>query len=479
MGSGRGVSGRVGIAALLCLASAAAGHASPLLEVMSSPAVPGPTMGASQRDSLAHVFYRGNDLPPAPDTAELRRLEARLHSAPPYEVAELRRLFGEDRELLAYAVRDTDGDGVRDFRISEYRGRFFEGDLDLDGDGVDNVFDAAPYDPDTGGTDTDGDSAPDTGFADADGDGVPDHLDLWPTGSELDDIQQGLLADFDLILLERSGRITLPLARAVDDMVRVIHGTVPVTLRTVAVEERLLLSGDPEDHGLMLGQTRTLTVCTAGLDGAEPLLLLGLLAHEMDHAFQLALDYDLEHPLVENQREHFPHGAFAESLEPFGWTLDERTGEPGEPHVLYTPQFTMSGPEYRYLGATPRWWSRWLARMEDTSGDAYLRDRRLVRLGVVGPYSLTTPWEWRADHATASLYNRMEAHLSLHPSAWVAVSSTELSGRMLRATRAYWPYYDYRNAAHTPIADHLARARPLSDAALTHLVDRYVVPLGD
>src|SRR5690606_9919552 len=171
----------------------------------------------AQRDSLRRVYYRNNDAPPPPSAAELRRLDRDLATAPPVEVKELYDLFGDDTELLAYATRDTDNDGVLDYRVSEYRGKFFEGDIDVDGDGIRNVYDAAPYDRRVGGVDRDGDGIPDKpgSFADRDGDGIPDHLDWSRRKPEpLPELQANLFRDFGVILVERSSRCTPALAQA-------------------------------------------------------------------------------------------------------------------------------------------------------------------------------------------------------------------------------------------------------------------------
>ena len=46
--------------------------------------------------------------------------------------------------LGAYAVRDLDGDEIPDYRIGK-DGILYEGDDDVDGDGVFNALDASPY----------------------------------------------------------------------------------------------------------------------------------------------------------------------------------------------------------------------------------------------------------------------------------------------------------------------------------------------
>jgi hypothetical protein len=79
-----------------------------------------------QRDSLAAVFYRGNPLPPPPTDLELKEVRTKVRKAPRWERRLLRQLYGRDRELWVYATRDSDGDGIFDFRVSDYYGRFLD-----------------------------------------------------------------------------------------------------------------------------------------------------------------------------------------------------------------------------------------------------------------------------------------------------------------------------------------------------------------
>jgi hypothetical protein len=98
-----------------------------------------------QRESLAAVFYRDNPLPPPPTDLELKQVRTKVRKAPRWERRLLRQLYGRDRELWVYATRDSDGDGIFDFRVSDYYGRFLEGDTDLDGDGIVNILDDRPF----------------------------------------------------------------------------------------------------------------------------------------------------------------------------------------------------------------------------------------------------------------------------------------------------------------------------------------------
>ena len=103
-----------------------------------------------QRQSLAHVFYRGNPLPKQPSAEEIAATREMIRLAQPWERSLLEALYPDDPELWVYATRDSNGDGLLDFCGSDYYGRFLEGDTDLDGDGIDNVLDPDPFNLATG-----------------------------------------------------------------------------------------------------------------------------------------------------------------------------------------------------------------------------------------------------------------------------------------------------------------------------------------
>lgn len=439
-------------------------------------------LAQAQRDSLRWVFYRGNDMPPPPTPTEQRRLERDLATAPPVEVQELRGLYGNDGELLAYATRDTDNDGVLDFRISEYRGKFFEGDIDLDGDGIRNVYDSAPYDSSIGGVDQNHDGIPDKpgSFADRDGDGIPDHLDWSRRKPEpLPEQQAKLFRDFGVILVERSSRFTPELVQAVDDTLRFVFRERLATLRTIAVEEKLLIDPDLGDNGFMLAQTQTLTLCTKSIEGAEPIVLLGLVIHEVAHAWQLAQDFDEHNLAAENVKMHFPPGHFTRSLERYGWKVDRATLDEGYHHRLYWPHFYATSPRYLYRGSSPHEWAVWFEDVQAESGPEFLRNSPAVTWGMVGPYSLTSPWEWHADHLMAALYNRVDRGISEHDNRTYRNIAGLLRDAMLDAVQSQWSRYDYRNAVGTSVDRELGRRFAVTEEEIEILVDRYVIPLAD
>jgi hypothetical protein len=102
-----------------------------------------------------------------------------------------------------------------------------------------------------------------------------------------------------------------------------------------------------------------------------------------------------------------------------------------------------------------------------------------VTWGMVGPYSLTSPWEWHSDQLMASVYNRIDRGVGEHHNRAYRKIASLLRARMLQTVRGQWYRYDYRNAAGTSIDRELARQFELTAAELETLVDRYVIPLAD
>ena len=151
--------------------------------------------------SLDYIYYRNNPPVPAATSLELQGAAQRLRSMPTGERDFLTRLYGDDFELIAYALRDTDNDGLTDYRINE-DSRFIENDTDVDGDGVFNARDADPYDSGITGED-------------ANGNGVPDHVDWeFMDNRSYANLQARMLRDFDIIMVERNSHFTEKLAQA-------------------------------------------------------------------------------------------------------------------------------------------------------------------------------------------------------------------------------------------------------------------------
>lgn len=458
-----------------------------------------PELHPEQVRSLSLVYYRARDDVQAaslqvqlPGDEEVARYRQKREGMNEEARAVLDDVFGADDRLKALAVRDSDGDGLADYRISDYFGKFNEGDLDVDGDGIRNVLDSHPYDAKRGGRDTNGDGAPDVAFTDANHNSLPDHLDWAMLGREpeLASIQAGLYRDFHIALVERDAEFDIPLARAVDDVIRRVYGArlAPTSglpnLRTIAVERTALLNQQlAEEAGAdmdaqVLYSSQSLVVYDAGRSVSEAVGLLGLLVHEIGHAWHMSLDWDAAHPQRENARNDFPAPVFVRTVEPFGWSSsgyfdgELKDDLPVRPQFLYTG---ISEPEFLYRGQSAQDWAEWLEEIYSILGERedYLEDERIASRGIVGDYSLTTPYEWFGDNVQAYVLSTLEdATLSgLEPEEAAAAR-----GKLTQALRAIWPGFCHRNLGPDARA-YFAETFPMPPADRDALVRRYLLPI--
>jgi len=458
-----------------------------------------PELHPEQVRSLSLVYFRARDDAqasslevPLPGDEEVARYKEQRERMNEEAAAILDDVYGADDRLKALALRDSDGDGLADYRVSDYFGKFSEGDLDVDGDGVRNVLDSNPYDPKRGGRDTNGDGTPDANFADTNRNSLPDHLDWAVMGrdAELASIQAGLYRDFHIALVERDAEFDLPLARAVDDVIRRVYGGrlaassgLP-NLRTIAVEQTALLNQQlAEEAGTdmdaqALYNSQSLVVYDAGRGVEDPIGLLGLLVHEIGHAWHMSLDWDAAHPERENGRNDFPASVFVRTVAPFGWSTNGYfDGElsddlPVRPQFLYTG---ISEPEFLYRGKSAQDWAEWLNEIYAELGEPedYLEDERFTSRGIVGDYSLTTPYEWYGDNVLAYVLVTLEdaALAGLEPDQ--AASARE---KLTEALRAIWPGFYHRNLGADARA-YFAETFPIAQADRDLLVRRYILPI--
>ena len=428
-------------------------------------------LGRQQRDSLTNVFYRDNAPPPAPTPQEIRLAREKMRDAEPWERELLESLYPDDPELWAYAIRDSDEDGVFDFRVSDYYGRFLEGDTDLDGDGLDNVLDEAPY------AVADGTGGPDT---------IPGGLDWAQLGkpSEMVRIQGDLFDQNRILLVERSAEFTPELAQAVYDVITKVYreifadsGMLP-TLRIIATEESSLLDREDEagasDFAQVLPATQTLEIYRRGID-APPAIQLGFLAHEIAHNIQFSLDYDAQRQEEIIRRNYFAAAHFFDLVEPYGWTIVPTEADPEAEFNLFRPQYVSQEPyEYLYMGEPLEDWEAWLAAIyEEVGEDAYLTDERITEMHILGDYSLSGPWEWYSDEVIAYVYLAMLDSLvdRCQPSEWEALRMAFQKETVERE----WPYFRFENARDDDIQIHLRQVYPMDSAEVSQLAESYLL----
>jgi hypothetical protein len=458
-----------------------------------------PELRPDQVASLGYVYYAARTPEQTaalavtlPDEAEVARFLEQRKTMNEESLAYLDDFYGTENRLKALAIRDTDGDGLADYRVSDYFGKFSEGDVDVDGDGVRNVYDSHPYDKRTGGSDGDGDGIPDAGFVDGNRNGLPDHLDWAAQGrqAEMASIQLGLFRDYKIALVERDAQFDLSLARAVDDAVRRLYRDyfeskeMMPTLRTVAVEHTALLNetvaeeANDETSAQVFSQTQSLTIYDAGRDAEDDLALLGLLAHEIGHCYHMSLDWDYEHPELENARNDFPAPTFVGTVKPFGWTTDGYFDGALTDDLPVRPQFLYSGisePEFLYKGKPAMDWAEWLNEIYYELGepDDYLEDERFVSEGIVGDYSLTSPYEWYGDNVLAYLLVTLEGTALTGKDAESAATARQ---RLTESLRVVWPGFYHRNISPAALT-YFSTAFPITAVDRKLLAGRYVDPV--
>jgi hypothetical protein len=362
-------------------------------------------LGRQQRATLTQIYFHDNAPPPVPSAEEIRLAQNKLRAAQPWERDLLESIYPDDQELWAYATRDTDKDGIFDFRVSDYYGRFLEGDTDLDGDGLDNVLDEAPYQKSA---------------ANPNRRAIPPRLDWAQQGkpAKMAGIQHRLFDQHRILLVERSAEFTPELAQAVFDAVTRVYrqifadrGTL-ATLRVIATEESSLLDPEAEegasDFAQVLPATQTLEIYRRGID-APPVIQLGFLAHEIAHNVQFSLDYDAQRQDEIVRRNYFAAAHFFGLVENYGWTTVPVEPDPEAEFTLFRPQYVAIEPyEYLYLEQPLEYWETWLAAIYEEVGEkAYLSDERITRLHILGDYSLSGLWEWYSDEMIAYLYLAM------------------------------------------------------------------------
>ena len=430
--------------------------------------------GELQRQSLRQVYYRNGPMPPKPGEDELARAKSAVDDARPWERALLRQLYPEDVELWAYAIRDTDADGVNDFRVSDYYGRFLEGDTDVDGDGVDNVLDASPFSADTSQEPRLADAA------DWDGTSKPEPMA---------ETQQELLANHRVLLVERGATFTPELTRSVEDVLTRVYrsifagnGTLS-TLRIIAAEESSLLYAAAEegsgDFAQVFAATQTMEVYRAGID-SPPVIQLGFLVHEIGHNVQFEMDFDARRQEEIIHRNVFVAEHFHDLVSNYGWTTVDYESDPETEFTLFRPQYTSADAYgYLYYDETPEQWTEWLSDIYAEVGeDDYLSDPRLLEYFILGDYSLSGPWEWYSDHLVAYVYLAMIDSLQddCGKAGWGALRRSFQEDVVRKA----WPYFQFENARGARIQEHLAEAFPLDTVDVEYLAKTYLGELiGD
>ncbi|MDA9951457.1 hypothetical protein N9D31_02665 [Oligoflexaceae bacterium] len=390
--------------------------------------------------SLSMVYYRNTPAPPAPSSDEKDRALTALKSIRGSERQILTRFLSANPTLLSLAMRDLDRDGVKDYRVDELSGKFMEGDVDVDGDGIRNVLDSSPYDPKVGGRDKNGDGHPDVQFTDRNRNKIPDHVD-WAyqkKSADLVKIQKALYSKNLIILVERDLPFSPVLVHAVYDTVtkvfRRYFAPVVPTLRTISTEKRVHLkpSQDEGVSAMMIPQTQNVYLYTDADTGA-PLAKLALLVHEITHAIQFAFDYNPKRASRENARLITYPKRYFRYMSRFDWRIKPAPSKKKNPFRSIVGVWRESRPYSEYFrGRHLNHWLRWLEDGVSELGYKFLLTPAVREQHFVSIYAATDIYEWHAEAVMASVMNLMK-------------QSPASSKSMNRDLKKTWPEFNFQN----------------------------------
>ncbi len=441
----------------------------------------------SRMNSLQSIYYRCGPLPSEPTQTEIddlveRKKDPKLKS----EAAFLNKAFGSDLKLQAWAVRDHDGDWIKDYRISP-SGQFKENDTDVDCDGIANVLDDTPYGAVTNGTITNCWAEPDRvkiGI-DQNDNGVPDHIDwrLLDEGSQDPrpaKVQEGLLKDYGITLVDRRLRMTPAMATELDLIIRKIYNK-QITPELPALR---VIATDKDACGgawaFASPQSSTLFFYP-GFPELDAFLRLETFVHELGHMIQFSLDYTTAHLYRLRRRNAWQTDGFAGFIKKFGWTRQRNHKEKSYedyqlavPNCLGNDKFNGIYDPYHwsFKGEDAKTWQDRWDFYTDTSWVKLHENTDLERLHMIGGYAYSTAWEWHAEHMAAFAMNRI---LQAATSLCTADQMDEFNSKLHVKLPASEYYFDHTNAIGLDVYDNqIASQFHVSDYTWLELAQYYI-----
>ncbi|MBX2879761.1 MAG: hypothetical protein KTR32_07510 [Granulosicoccus sp.] len=460
--------------------------------------------------SICTAWYPGSSVPPLLHMLDGSQSNWKSACATAWDSPDTEREFlrlalsitsAEDRAypLCYFAILDWDGDGVRDYQVTN-SGRFVENDTDLDQDGIPNVRDTDPLNPDAGEQVSCGKPA------------LPEHLQFacnsaTPHACQL---QQKLYNEFDVVVVNRdfagSPELIERNLQSIYDAASLVYAegfrnhpgrkrgdcNGLYTMQTIAFEQCPLIRKQPWDSQDLSCKVDTETDTEAsamahnGLFTVYPIganlprvIQLGTFVHEFAHLWQFAYDVQSEADTVALTSDNLwlvPE--FEAVLKEFNWTLP-KIGEAAQQEQLAEyirvlpreEELTIFDNENLTLEGSLLSVHQGAAEYEGLVLSNWAREN-----GNFSTYALGDPWEWHADLFIAYLYLSLEEHIEKH------TGSLPISGEFISWFRAHI-LDNYGNRFFHPnlkpaIYEQFQELLPIEPAAMDELVCRYLINDG-
>ena len=243
----------------------------------------------------------------------------------------LKERYGDDnplnKRLKVFALRDSDGDGILDYRIKKY-GSFMKNDPDADNDGIDNLFDPRPL-----SADPERDRISNN---DDDNDGIPNHLD-WsnkalfdkPVSRKLIKRQSKMFSKFGIVLITANGsEFTQDIAdmswhgaNALSNMLdpsKVKNPTISITLEEKYGYQDL---GVLAEVSPVNGQFVFYTDLMSDDNKKNRIVNFLTFVHEYVHIIQNWMDQDANESILLKTNVHEKPESFISAMSNFGWEM--------------------------------------------------------------------------------------------------------------------------------------------------------------
>lgn len=436
--------------------------------------------------SLRNVYFGGDK-----SLAQLTSLFCMSDSAADSALQRLQQATEADRRTLAdyyadpmlrlVALRDTDEDGILDFRIKEFGG-FISNDPDADNDGVQNIYDAHPL------------SAGAVQDAiinnDHDHDGLPNHLDWSDKGrfpgksQALIDIQYDVFSNYGIVLNETDLGFTVSAASMVQDALKVFADQITSDESSIKDTFKIVTSAqayDVDPYGVLAevspvnGRVNLFALAFNSIDSnpGSRLAAFAVMVHEMTHAIQNAMDYESNRDDLLRYNFHRKPTNFVQMANSLGWKMSLKENPEFSQKAFVDHGSEGIGADEVYAGMN----FQELGALYDNMTDS--EEIRTFRKDykIVTPYSLMDSREWHAEYVTVTLlihmYKRFE--ITHGSSAEMLIECAQ------KAMSDEWNGEPYRYQLADPVAvEKIAATLTLTDEVLDELNQKYIAtPYAD